>query len=99
MTPEHDGGETPSFASREPFDGASLHDDTGRIRPVDEFVTVVVDAIVANFLNALVDDAVAVVVDPVVADFDGPAVAASHSVGGAVTIVIRQARLRAPAPR
>jgi len=78
----------PSFGSREPFDGASLHDDTGRIRAVGESVTVVIDAIVANLLNALVYDTVAVVVDAVVADLDGPAVAASGSVGGAVTIVI-----------
>lgn len=51
----------------------SIHDDTGRIRPVGESVTVVVDAVVTNLLNALVYDAVAVIVSAVAADIDAKA--------------------------
>ena len=61
------------LVSREPLEGVSIDDDTGRIQRVGESVTVVVLAVVANLLNALVYDAVAVVVGAVAADIDAKA--------------------------
>jgi hypothetical protein len=79
---------THPLVSGKPVEETSLHDDTGRIGRVDELVTIVVDAVVANLLDALVYDAVAVVVDTIVADLDGAAVAATGLVSWAIAIVV-----------